>query len=145
MKESEITIMECPHCKINKLEVFTSTDMTSLRETKMLKCMACGYWATTDGKNYEFQKSNFYTLEFTTVSGDKGKFVGTKDKIHKKIEKYDWIGFDDLLKENKLRMIASCIEILKYGYLEEFKINDYSKYEITVDNGLWMRIRVGIW
>ena len=99
-----------------------------------------------NSKNYkeEFEKSNYYTLEFSTTSGDKEKFTGTKEEIYKQIDEYEWVGFSGLKKENELRMMAACIDILKYGCMYEFKDNEYYNYEITVDNGLWLRIRYGI-
>ena len=41
-------------------------------------------------------------------------------------------------------MIATNIDILKNGYMNEFKDKEYSKYEFTIDNGFWIRIRYGI-
>ena len=92
----------------------------------------------------EFAKSNCYTLEFSTVGGERGKFTGTKEEIHKQIDDYIWTSYDGLQKENKLRMIATNIDILKNGYMNEFKDKEYSKYEFTIDNWFWIRIRYGI-
>lgn len=110
-----------------------------------IQCSSCGYWVTVEDSS-EFASSNKFTLEFSTVSGNKGKFYGTKEEIQRAIDKFEWSGFNNntYTEEHRLRQIANCIEILKYGYEFEFKENDYIPYEITVDNGLWMKIRYGI-
>ena len=99
---------------------------------------------TYKSKKNHIEKSNCYTLVFSTVSGDSGEFSGTKEEIHKQIDSYEWTGFESYRKEDKLRMIAACISFLKYGYLDEFKNSDYENYEITIDNGLWIKISYGI-
>lgn len=136
----------CPHCNKEEMTVYQALDIVNDIVHEKLQCHRCGYWAIHNSKNHkeEFEKSNYYTLEFSTVSGDKEKFIGTKEEIYKQIEDYEWLGFDGLKKENRLRMIAMCIDILKYGYTYEFKDNEYFNYEITVDNGLWIRVRYGI-
>lgn len=113
-----------------------------------IQCLSCGYWAITGTEDGTcFTSSNRFTLEFSTISGEKEKFCGTKQDIQRAIDRYDWESFNSntYTKEQKYREIANCIEILKYGYQFEFKENDYSPYEITVDNGLWMKIQYGIW
>lgn len=136
----------CPHCNKEEMTVYEILDIENNVVRKKLQCYRCGYWAIHNSKNHreEFEKSNYYTLEFSTKSGDKEKFTGTKEEIYKQIEDYEWVGFNGLKKENKLRMIAMCIDILKYGYAYEFKDNEYFNYEITVNNGLWVRVRYGI-
>lgn len=81
-----------------------------------------------------------WKLEFSTTAGDSGKFIGTKEEIHKQIDDYTWIGYDDYSKENKLRMIAANIDILKNGYMNEFKNSDYKPFEFTFDNCFWIKI-----
>ncbi len=138
--------MKCPHC--NKRELVTYSDFNILNNVAFQKTMCdwCGYWELRSSKDKNYiEKSNYYTLEFSTVSGDSGKFTGTKEEIHKQVDSYEWTGFEDIKKEDKLRMIAACITFLKYGCMDEFKNSDYESYEITIDNGLWMKISYGIW
>lgn len=138
--------MKCPHCHKGELAVYNDKDIINDVVYEKTMCSWCGYWAVRNSNNPNmFSKSNCYTLEFSTVSGDSGKFTGTKEEIHNKIDTYEWTGFDNLKKEEKLRMIAECITFLKYGYMDEFKNSDYETYEITIDNGLWMKISYGIW
>ena len=138
--------MKCLHC--NKRELVTYSDFNILNNVAFQKTMCdwCGYWELRSSKDKNYiEKSNYYTLEFSTVSGDSGKFTGTKEEIHKQVDYYEWTGFEDIKKEDKLRMIAACITFLKYGCMDEFKNSDYESYEITIDNGLWMKISYGIW
>ena len=120
-----------------------STNKTIIK----IQCFSCGYWATVEEGEHDFSSSNIFTLEFSTVLGEKGKFCGNKTDIQKEIDKYEWLTFSSntYTEEEKHRQISNCIEILKYGYQFEFKENDYKPYEITVDNGLWMKIQYGIW
>ena len=137
--------MKCPHC--NKSELVTYSDSDILNNVTYYKTMCnwCGYWELISSKNKNhIEKSNCYTLEFSTVSGDSGEFAGTKEEIHKQIDSYEWTGFESYRKEDRLRMIAACISFLKYGYMDEFKDSEYESYEITIDNGLWIKISYGI-
>ena len=138
--------MICPHCKKSQLVTYSNKDILNNVAYKKSICDWCGYWEfrSSKDKNY-IEKSNYYTLEFSTVSGDSGKFTGTKEEIHNQIDSYKWTSFEDLKKEDRLRMIATCISFLKYGYMDEFKNADYENYEITIDNGLWIKISYGIW
>ena len=138
--------MKCPHCNKRELVIYSDFDILNNVTFQKTICDWCGYWELRSSKykNY-IEKSNYYTLEFSTVSGDSGKFTGTKEEIHKQIDSYEWTGFDNLKKEEKLRMIAVCITFLKYGYTDEFKNSDYTDYEIIIDNGLWMKISYGIY
>lgn len=137
--------MKCPHCYKGELNDYSDLDIMNNVVYKKSICAWCGYWELRSSKykNY-IEKSNYYTLEFSTVSGDLGKFTGTKEEIHNKIDSYEWTGFEKIKKEEKLRMIAECITFLKYGYMDEFKNSNYETYEITIDNGLWMKISYGI-
>lgn len=138
--------MKCPHCNRGELITYRDTDILNNVSYTKIMCDWCGYWAKTNSNNPDtFSKSNYYTLEFSTVSGDSGKFTGTKEEIHKQVDSYEWIGFENLKKEEKLRIVAACITFLKYGYMDEFKNADYENYEITIDNGLCIKIRYGIW
>lgn len=138
--------MKCPCCHKGDLAVYNDKDIINDVVYEKTMCNWCGYWAVRNSNNPNiFSKSNYYTLEFSTVSGDSGKFTGTKEEIHNKIDSYEWTGFEKLKKEDELRMIAACITFLKYGYMDEFKNSDYETYEITIDNGLWMKISYGIW
>lgn len=137
----------CPHCNRGEMYQYELPRIISSGSDYRLECNECGYWAMTDFDNIqreEFTKSNCYTLEFSTVGGERGKFTGTKEEIHKQIDNYKWTSYDGLQKENKLRMIATNIDILKNGYMNEFKDKEYSKYEFTIDNSFWIRIRYGI-
>lgn len=138
--------MICPHCKKSQLVTYSNKDILNNVAYKKSICDWCGYWEfrSSKDKNY-IEKSNYYTLEFSTISGDSGKFTGTKEEIHKQIDSYEWTGFENIKKEHKLRMIAACISFLKYGYMDEFKNSDYENYEITIDNGLWIKISYGIY
>ena len=138
--------MECPHCNKEELVTFGNINFLNNIAYKKSLCTCCGYWElrSSEYKKY-IEKSNCYTLEFSTISGDSGKFIGIKEEIHKQIDSYKWTGFDDMLKEDKLRMIAVCISFLKYGYLDDFRNSDYESYEITIDNGLWIKISYGIY
>lgn len=127
---------------------YEAYDLPSNRTIIKMHCGSCGYWASIkDGNVNDFTSSNRFTLEFSLVSGDSGKFSGTKEEIQKAIDKYKWRGIDrnTYSEEQRHRQIANCIEILKYGYQFEFKENAYKPYEITVDNGIWMKIRYGVW
>lgn len=137
--------MKCPHCHKGELVNYCNLDIHTNIAYKKSICSWCGYWElrTSEYKNY-IKNSNYYTLEFSTVSGDSGKFTGTKEEIHKQIESYEWTSFKGYRKEDELRMIATCISFLKYGYMDEFKDSGYKNYEITIDNGLWMKISYGI-
>lgn len=138
--------MKCPHCHKGELVFYNDRDILNDVVYEKTMCEWCGYWAIRNSNNPNmFSRSNYYTLEFSTVSGDSGKFTGTKEEIHKQVDSYEWTGFEKLKKENKLRMIASCISFLKYGYMDEFKNADYENYEITIDNGLWIKISYGIY
>ncbi len=138
--------MKCPHCGKGELSVYDGLDIINNIAHQKIICDYCGFWATKDSNNpKEFNNSNFFTLEFSTTAGDKGKFIGTKEEIHKQIDKYKWIGYENYAKEDKLRMIAMSIDILKNGYMNEFKNNEYKKYEITIDNSFWIKISYGIW
>lgn len=137
----------CPHCNKGEMYQYEAPKIMRNGFDYRLECHWCGYWAMTDFDNTqgeEFAKSNCYTLEFSTVGGERGKFTGTKEEIYKQIDNYKWTSYDGLRKENKLRMIANNIDILKYGYMNEFKDKEYSKYEFTIDNGFWIKIRYGI-
>lgn len=138
--------MKCPNCNKRELVIYSDFDILNNVTFQKTICDWCGYWELRSSKykNY-IEKSNYYTLEFSTVSGDSGKFTGTKEEIHKQVDSYEWIGFENLKKEEKFRMIAACISFLKYGYMDEFKNLDYTNYEITIDNGLWMKISYGIY
>lgn len=138
--------MICPHCKKSQLVTYSDNDILNNVAYKKLICDWCGYWEfrSSKDKNY-IEKSNYYTLEFSTISGDSGKYTGTKEEIHNQIDLYEWTGFENIKKEDRLRVIATCISFLKYGYMDEFKNSDYENYEITIDNGLWMKISYGIW
>lgn len=137
--------MKCPHCKKSELVTYSDKDILNDVTYKKTICGWYGYWELRSSKDKNYiEKSNYYTLEFSTVSGDSGKFTGTKEEIHKQIDSYEWTGFKNIKKEDKLRMIAVCISFLKYGYMDEFKNSDYENYEITIDNGLWMKISYGI-
>lgn len=138
--------MKCHRCKNKELMDYREAYPERGIAYKKSICDWCGYWELRSSKykNY-IEKSNCYTLEFSTVSGDSGKFIGTKEEIHNQIDSYEWTSFEDLKKEDKLRMIAACISFLKYGYMDEFKNADYENYEITIDNGLWMKISYGIY
>lgn len=138
--------MKCPHCNKSELVAYSDSDILNNVAYKKAMCNWCGYWELRNSKYKKYvEKSNCYTLEFSTVSGDSGKFIGTKEEIHKQIDSYEWTGFNDKRKEDKLRMIAACISFLKYGYLDDFKNSDYESYEITIDNGLWIKISYGIY
>lgn len=138
--------MKCPHCNKSELVAFSDLDILNNVAYQKSMCDWCGYWELRSSKYKKYiEKSNCYTLEFSTVSGDSGKFTGTKEEIHNQIDSYEWTGFDNKRKEDKLRIIASCISFLKYGYLDEFKNSDYESYEITIDNGLWIKISYGIY
>lgn len=138
--------MKCPYCHKGELVFYNDRDILNDIVYEKIMCGWCGYWAVRNSSNPNMiSKSNYYTLEFSTVSGDSGKFTGTKEEIHKQVDSYEWIGFENLKKEEKFRMIAACISFLKYGYMDEFKNSDYESYEITIDNGLWMKISYGIY
>lgn len=130
---------ECPKC--NKiLSHYAAQDILNNREDILCKCEWCGFWI----KYGEKLTSNNFTISMSTVFGDNCKFTGTKEEIHKKIDEYQWKAFSQQEKSIRLRQTANCIEILKYGSSNEFMFSDYSPYEITVDNGLWMKIEYGI-
>lgn len=131
---------KCPKCNRKSLTHYTSHDVLNNREDIMYKCEWCGFWV----KPADGLTSNNFTLSMSTVSGDVFKFNGTKEEIHRKIDEYQWRGLKKQERSTRLRQIANCIEILKYGNADEFKTNDYKPYEITVDNGLWMKIEYGI-
>ena len=138
--------MKCPHCHKSDLVDYSNLDILTNIAYKKSICDWCGYWEFRSSKDKKYiEKSNYYTLEFSTVSGDSGKFTGTKEEIHNQIDSYEWTSFEDLKKEDRLRMIAACITFLKYGCMDKFKNSDYESYEITIDNGLWMKISYGIW
>lgn len=126
--------MICSHCKKSQLVTYSDKDILN----------NVAYKKSIQRIKNDIEKSNYYKLEFSTVSGDSGKFTGTKEEIYKQINSYEWTGFKNIKKEDKLRMIAVCISFLKYGYMDEFKNSDYENYEITIDNGLWMKISYGI-
>lgn len=134
--------MKCPYCHKGELVFYNDRDILNDIVYEKIMCGWCGYWAVRNSSNPNMY---YYTLEFSTVSGDSGKFTGTKEEIHKQVDSYEWIGFENLKKEEKFRMIAACISFLKYGYMDEFKNSDYTNYEITIDNGLWMKISYGIY
>lgn len=138
--------MKCPRCHKSDLADYSNLDILTDIAYKKSICDWCGYWEFRSSKDENYiEKSNYYALEFSTVSGDSGKFIGTKEEIHNQIDSYEWTSFEDLKKEDRLRMIAACISFLKYGYMDEFKNADYENYEITIDNGLWMKISYGIY
>ena len=138
--------MKCPHCNKRELVAYSDFDILNNVAFQKTMCDWCGYWELRSSKDKNYiEKSNYYTLEFSTVSGDSGKFTGTKEEIHKQVDSYKWTGFENIKKEDKLRMIAACITFLKYGYMDEFKNADYENYEITIDNGLWVKISYGIY
>ena len=138
--------MKCPHCHKSDLVDYSNLDILTNIAYKKSICDWCGYWEFRSSKDKKYiEKSNYYTLEFSTVSGDSGKFTGTKEEIHNQIDSYEWTSFEDLKKEDRLRMIAACITFLKYGCMDKFKNSDYESYEITIDTGLWMKISYGIW
>ena len=89
---------------------------------------------------FKISKSNYFTLSFGTCGGDKGIFKGTKEDIHKQIDEYEWIGFKDSPKEERLRQIATIIDILKHGYQNEFIDNNYREYRMNVDNALDLKL-----
>lgn len=137
--------MKCPNCKKGKLITCRNRPFLDDVVHEIIMCEWCGYWIEGKSNDRNIIKSNCYTLEFSTVSSDSGKFTGTKEEIHKQIDSYEWTGFKNIKKEDKLRIIATCISFLKYGYMDEFKNSDYKNYEITIDNGLWMKINYGIY
>lgn len=138
--------MKCPHCNRGELITYRDTGILNNISYTKIMCDWCGYWELRSSKYKDYiEKSNYYTLEFSTVSGDSGKFTGTKEEIHNQIDSYEWTSFENLKKEDRLRTIAACIAFLKYGYMDEFKNSDYENYEITIDNGLWIKISYGIW
>ena len=137
--------MKCPHCNKGELNSYSALDIINDVAHQKLICDWCGYWAIRDSNNpNKFNNSNYFTLEFSTTAGDSGKFVGTKEEIYKQIDDYTWTGYEDYSKETRLRMIAANIDILKNGYMNEFKNSDYKPFEFTIDNCFWIKISYGI-
>lgn len=134
--------MICPNCNKEEMTVYSSMDIDTGKEKNMFKCHRCGHFILADeGKIVD---SNIFTLEFSCTSGDSSKFIGTQDEIRKQIDEYEWIGYREYSKEVQLRNIASNIEFLKYGFMNEFLKNDYKPYEFTFDNCFWIKIQYGI-
>lgn len=146
--EIKLSETNCPNCHRGVMYKYEAYDLTTNDTIRKVQCTSCGYWLIVKGGSMdEFTSSNMFTLEFSLVSGESGKFCGTKEKTQKEIDKYKWrsINSNTYTEEQRHRQIADYIEILKYGYQFEFKDRAYEPYEITVDNGLWMKIRYGIW
>lgn len=146
--EIKLSEIKCPNCHRGVMHQYEAHDLITNETVRKIQCTSCGYFASVKGENSDgFTTSNMFTLEFSLVSGESGKFRGTKEEIQKEIDKYKWrsINTNTYTEEQRHRQIADYIEILKYGYQFEFKECAYEPYEITVDNGLWMKIRYGIW
>ena len=136
--------MRCPRCGREML-LYESHDIVIDKKYAQFRCHKCGYWHEMNSDDpFKISKSNCFTLTFGTCGGDKGAFTGTKEDIHKQIDNYEWVGFKGSPKEERLRQIATMIDILKHGYQNEFLDNDYREYRMNVDNALDFEIRYGI-
>lgn len=137
-------MVRCPKCD-QEMVVYEATDIMTYEHYEQFRCHKCGYWYEMDSDDpFKISKSNYFTLSFGTCGGDKDVFKGTKEDIHKQIDAYEWVGFQGSPKEERLRQIATIIDILKHGYQNEFVDNDYREYRMNVDNALDFEIRYGI-
>lgn len=134
--------MICPNCNKEEMTIYNQIDIVTYKEKNMLKCHKCGHFILVEDGN--IIDSDIFTLEFSCTSGDSTKFTGTQDEIRKQIDEYEWTGYDEYSKEVKYRNIATNIEFLKYGFMNEFLKDNYKPYEFTFDNCFWIKIRYGI-
>lgn len=135
---------KCPRCKRGELNEYKCNDWINNTVQAMVKCDSCDFYHTREynhtGKEIS-RKSNYFTLEYSCVDGNKGVFIGTKEEIHKQVDNIEWNNLDGYgTKENQLRFLANTIDILKYGYCYEFKNKNYEVYNFTIDNGLNIKI-----
>jgi transcription elongation factor Elf1 len=134
--------MICPNCNKEEMVTYTQTDINTYKEKQMLKCHRCGHFILVEeGK---ITDSDLFTLEFSCTSGDSSKFIGTQEEIRKQIDTYEWTGYNEFPKEIQYRNIATNIEFLKYGFMNEFLKDNYKPYEFTFDNCFWIKIKYGI-
>ena len=134
--------MICPNCNKEEMTTYSSTDIVNFKENNMLKCHRCGHFILVEDGN--IIDSDKFTLEFSCTSGDSSKFIGTQNEIRKQIDKYEWNGYSEYSKEVQYRNIATNIEFLKYGFMNEFLKDNYKPYEFTFDNCFWIKIQYGI-
>lgn len=134
--------MICPNCNKEEMVAYSSTNIVTFKEKNMLKCHRCGHFILVEDGN--IIDSDIFTLEFSCTSGDSSKFVGNQDEIRKQIDDYEWVGYSEYSKEVQYRNIATNIEFLKYGFMNEFLKDNYKPYEFTFDNCFWIKIRYGI-
>jgi len=134
--------MICPNCNKEEMTTYTQMDIVTCKEKSMLKCHRCGHFILVEAG--KIVNSDKFTLEFSCTSGDSGKFIGNQDEIRKQIDEYEWIGYVNYSKEGKYRAVATNLEVLKYGFMNEFLKEDYVPYEMTWDNCFWIKIQYGI-
>ena len=134
--------MICPNCNKEKMNIYIQTDITTSKEKTMFKCHRCGHFIIVE--DGEITNSDKFTLEFGCTSGDSAKFIGSQKEIRKQIDEYEWTGYENYSKEGKYRTISTNIEVLKYGFMNEFLKDNYTQYEMTWDNCFWIKIQYGI-
>lgn len=134
--------MICPNCNKEEMSIYKQQDVLNFKEKMMYKCHRCGHFILVE--NGDITNSDIFTLEFSCTSGDSSKFIGTQDEIRKLIDEYVWTGYDEYPKEAKYRNIATNIEFLKYGFMNEFLKDNYKPFEFTYDNCFWIKIQYGI-